>query len=123
MMAKPMVELRLPYPPSVNHYWRHVGSRVLVSAEGRAYRQAVALIVRMAKYITLTQRLSVEILLHPPDARRRDIDNTAKAVLDALRDARLYEDDSQVDELVIRRREKRDGGSCTVRIDLMEEGD
>jgi hypothetical protein len=29
----------LPYPPSVNHYWRHVGGKTLVSREGRRYQQ------------------------------------------------------------------------------------
>ena len=24
----------LPFPPSINHYWRHVGAKVLVSEEG-----------------------------------------------------------------------------------------
>ena len=29
-----MLELRLPYPPSVNHYWRRVGHRTLISRSG-----------------------------------------------------------------------------------------
>lgn len=38
-------ELILPWPPSTNRMWRHVAiggcPRVLLSAEGRAYRLAV----------------------------------------------------------------------------------
>ena len=33
--------LSLPWPPSVNVYWRHVGAKVLISAEGRAYAKSV----------------------------------------------------------------------------------
>ena len=36
-----MIEFHLPYPPSVNHYWRRVGARTLISRGGRAFRQAV----------------------------------------------------------------------------------
>ncbi len=30
--------LTLPYPPSVNHYWRRVGLRTLISREGRTLK-------------------------------------------------------------------------------------
>ena len=46
----PDVRLELPFPPSVNRYWRHVGMgggvRVLLSREGRRYKAAVWAIVR-----------------------------------------------------------------------------
>jgi hypothetical protein len=29
-----MFELKLPYPASVNHYWRRVGARTLISRGG-----------------------------------------------------------------------------------------
>nr|DAH86622.1 MAG TPA: endodeoxyribonuclease RUS [Caudoviricetes sp.] len=38
-------EFELPWPPSVNHYYRHVGPRVLISRDGRKYREIVAGIV------------------------------------------------------------------------------
>jgi crossover junction endodeoxyribonuclease RusA len=41
----------------------------------------------------------------PPDRRRRDLDNIQKPVLDALQHAGVYEDDSQIDLLVTRRRD------------------
>jgi len=115
------VVLRLPYPPTVNTYWRHVGSRVLVSRRGREYRQEVERLVVLASRRTLdaSRRLAVEVDLHPPDARRRDIDNTLKAVLDALKHGGLYEDDSQVDELRVLRRERLPGGCCVVRVSVV----
>lgn len=41
----------------------------------------------------------------PPDRRRRDLDNLQKPVLDVLQHAGVYEDDSQIDLLITRRRE------------------
>lgn len=36
-----MTTLALPWPPSVNHYWRMWRGRMLVSREGRTYREDV----------------------------------------------------------------------------------
>ncbi len=33
--------LTLPYPPSINHYWRNFRGRVVISREGRAFRKNV----------------------------------------------------------------------------------
>lgn len=92
-----MIEVELPYPPSVNHYWRMVGSRVLISREGRAFRERVCPILTASRVETLLGRLAVRIEVYPPDRRRRDIDNVQKAVLDALEKGGTYEDDSQID--------------------------
>ena len=35
------MEMLLPFPPSANHYWRHVGPRTLISREGRTFRTNV----------------------------------------------------------------------------------
>jgi crossover junction endodeoxyribonuclease RusA len=35
------VTIKLPWPPSDNHYYRHVGPKVLISRDGRAYRARV----------------------------------------------------------------------------------
>ena len=31
----------LPYPPSVNHYWRQFRGRMVISKEGRTFRKNV----------------------------------------------------------------------------------
>ena len=101
-----MIELCLPWPPSVNRIWRSVGGRVLLSADGRAYRLAVAAAVREqhGSGDPLTGRLSMTLRAYPPDRRRRDVDNLAKAILDAIEHAgSVYINDSQIDHLSIRR--------------------
>ena len=100
------INLTLPWPPSVNRIWRSVGGRVLLSADGRAYRQtvAVAVVEQHGSGDPLTGRLSMAIRAYPVDRRRRDLDNLLKAVLDAIEHAgSVYENDSQIDHLSIRR--------------------
>lgn len=99
----PVIELELPWPPSVNHYWRNVRGAMLISREGRAYRTAVLAIWLLAGRPRVEGRLSVEITAYAPDRRRRDLDNLHKAPLDALAKAGLYADDSQIDRLLTER--------------------
>lgn len=87
----------VPYPPSINTYWRHVGPKVLISAKGREYRKAIFDL--FVGHKQMQGRIAANVLLHPPDKRRRDIDNPVKALLDALQHAGVYRDDSQIDEL------------------------
>lgn len=87
----------LPYPPSVNHYWRRVGGNIVLSKEGRRYKEAVRLrVLAQAGNLQLPGRIGVMLEVHPPDTRRRDLDNICKAALDALGNAGVYQDDSQI---------------------------
>ena len=95
------VTLALPWPPSVNHYYRHVGPRVLISKDGRKYRETVAGIARRAGVPMFVRPVSVDIDLRPPDYRRRDADNSLKSTLDALTCAGVYEDDSLIQRLTV----------------------
>lgn len=114
MPGRPTI-LTLPFPPSVNSYWRHNRGRTHISSEGKAYRQQVAQHVAVAAQPQQGQaRLSVYVEVYPPDKRRRDLDNMFKAVLDALAHAGVYEDDSQIDKLSIERRPVRTAGQLVV---------
>lgn len=109
------VELILPFPPSVNHYWRRVGAKTLISRQGRLYRDhCTELLAGMESFGDA--RLEVEIMVHPPDRRRRDLDNLTKASLDALVHGGLIDDDSQIDRLVLERRECKPGGMVVVTV-------
>jgi Holliday junction resolvase RusA-like endonuclease len=116
-----MLELDLPYPPSVNHYWRHVGSRVLISREGRAYRSTVGAILALRRVRPLVGSLAIEIDVYPPDRRRRDLDNLMKSLLDALAHGGAYEDDSQIDRLLLIRRHVIAGGKIHLLIEPYEQ--
>ena len=99
--ANIMLRLTLPFPPSVNRYWRHVGNRVLVSREGREFRSVVRGLMKEQKVKSHEGDLIVDIRLIPVDRRRRDVDNSLKALLDAMQDGGAYEDDSQIVRLTV----------------------
>lgn len=95
-------DLTLPWPPSMNKYWRTFQGRMIISADGRSYRKAVAdqvLIQRAAKNYTCKLRVQIEAFR--PDNRRRDLDNLLKAVLDGCTHAGVWEDDSNIVDLRI----------------------
>ena len=112
-----MHQLILPYPPSVNTYWRHVGPRVLISKRGRQYRTEVCEQLRKKHIEPIEGDLIVDIAINPPDRRRRDVDNVLKALLDSLQFAGAFEDDSQIVRLSIEKHEPLPkDGKTTVRI-------
>jgi Holliday junction resolvase RusA-like endonuclease len=94
-------EFELPWPPSVNHYYRHVGPRVLISRDGRRYRETVVSMFRNAGAAMYCCPVEIAIELYPPDTRRCDVDNSLKCLLDTLTHAGLYEDDSQIRKLTV----------------------
>lgn len=117
------IELYLPWPPTINDYYGHraMKRRIIpfIKAKGKAYRKAVEdTIFEQVGYLELADKLHVEVVLHPPDARRRDLDNYMKGLLDALTHAKVWEDDSQIDQLPIYRGQKITNGLVIVRIDL-----
>jgi len=98
-MNKLLIEL--PWPPSVNHYYRRVGHRTLISREGRKYRNEVCAILRDLHLSPLDGELAMTVDAYPPDKRRRDADNILKSLLDALQHAGAYYDDSQIKKLSV----------------------
>lgn len=103
--------LELKWPPTTNKYYRHVGRVTKLSQDGRRYREA-------AMYLTDVQfdePVSVQIALYPPkNFKRWDVDNRAKAVLDALEYAGILSDDSLVHRLVLQKQEKVPDGMALV---------
>lgn len=95
-----MLEIDLPWPPSVNTYWRMFQNRMLISKRGREYRKAVDNAIGSER---IEGRLSVRIEAYPPDRRRRDLDNLLKGILDSLEAAKVFDDDEQIDDLRIMR--------------------
>lgn len=101
-----------------------MAGRVLLAADGREYRKAVRALAlfELGRETQIESRLAMTIHLTPPDKRRRDIDNSAKAVLDALMHAGVYRDDSQIDDLhLIRGPVRQNDGGVVVEITELPE--
>lgn len=114
--------VHLPWPPTVNHYWRYGQRRVHLAPAGYRYRTdtEAALLSQGIWRQQVRAPYCVKIAAFPPDHRRRDLDNTLKAVLDALQHSRILADDSLIDQLEIRRGEKIEGGQILVEISTLE---
>ena len=89
----------------MNHYYRHVGPRVLISRDGRKFRERVVARFRQDHTRGFAGPVELFIELYPPDNRRRDVDNSLKCLLDTFTHAGLYEDDSQICKLTVIKRE------------------
>lgn len=109
--ADSLINIDLPWPPSVNHYYGHraIGKRVIkyVKKEGKVFKAAVKEIIRPAilehcnQHFMKPAKLAVCLHIYPPDRRRRDVDNLNKATLDALEDAGVYDNDCQIEQLML----------------------
>lgn len=111
--------VELPFPPSVNTYWRHVSIRgrraTLLSKRGREYKALVGQICQLVGVDRLDGPLAAIVDLYPPTNARRDCDNFLKAPIDALQ-GHLYADDSQIVDLRVRMHPKAPPGSCRVTV-------
>ena len=116
------VLLELAFPPSSNHYWRYVNSQVLKSKDARDYIEAVGQIwmVSRQKAFPKDERLKLEVLAMPKDKRRRDLDNLLKVLCDALESAGVFKNDSQIDEIVIKRGEVHPEGKLLLTLTPIE---
>ena len=112
--------IRLPYPPSMNTYLRHLpNGRTLLSERGRAYHTTVWEVVKrtMPGHAPILGPLVVTLTAFPPDKRRRDLDNLPKVVLDSLTKAGVWKDDSQIQRLTIQWGAFWPGGALDVEIE------
>lgn len=129
-----MIELILPYPPSVNRY-KNIG-RIVTSKKGKIYQkrhnspETVAFYYQVymlsranaSKFFTDgTMRLQVTLTVRPPDNRRSDIDNRIKITLDSLERSGIIVNDYQIARLIVQRESIIEGGQLLVQISELGE--
>lgn len=104
--------VRLPFPPTVNHYYRNAVIRNAANPQPRRarirtpkamlFRDEVALVLRAERYAPLSGRLRFDAVFTRPDYRARDLDNLGKGLLDALQAAKVFLTDEQIVDLRFR---------------------
>lgn len=95
-----MTIIVLPFPPSVNHYYRRTRTgQVYLGPQAIAFRERVHLEWLARSWMPLECPISLEIRAFRPRVVG-DIDNVLKATLDAL-NRRYFVDDRQVVRLLV----------------------
>ena len=106
--------IRLPVPPSSNHYWRdrvmksrtgqHVVQRYK-TREARRYQAAVHNLALAAgcRPVEKPRQVIVRLVWYR-EARRGDLDNRLKVILDAMEGV-MYDNDSQIKRIYAHREE------------------
>lgn len=121
----PSYHLTVPWCPSVNHYYTMIavgkGARKIIGKKGVEFRKELKTLKKKFEdtpfgksHFPLMGNLTCEIYLYPPTNRKYDIDNRLKCLLDAMEDAGIYEDDSQITEMYITKEPKVKGGKIEV---------
>lgn len=113
---------RLPFPPSVNTCWRKNATSTYLTQRGKQFREEAIADIKsqLGNLDAIEGRVAVSLELTMPTAAKRDIDNHAKAPLDAIQHAGLLLDDEQIDQLVITRLHVEPPGCCDVTVTELE---
>jgi crossover junction endodeoxyribonuclease RusA len=124
----------MPWPPTVNTYWRHTVrggkkpkdgaplkksfAKVYLSKQGLRYQSDALGMLRAQKVPrgALRGRLAVHVTAYPPDHRVRDLDNLCKGLFDALKHGGIIVDDGDIDDMHVVRGPVRSGGVLLLKL-------
>lgn len=113
--------IELPWPPSVNHYLKKAGRRMIKTERAQEYCYEVFYRVKKQKIGSFgNSRVEAHIKAYPPDRRKRDIDNLTKMIFDSLEHSGVYDNDNQIDYFSVRRMEHKKGGKILVTIKAID---
>jgi crossover junction endodeoxyribonuclease RusA len=114
------MKFRLPWPPTVNTYYAIYRGRKIMSQKGRDYKKTAQ--TKLHQMLIKGQienlgdsNVSFHIRAFPGDKRKRDVDNILKALIDSCTGI-LFDDDSQITELSIKKLKKVPYGYVIVEI-------
>lgn len=117
------ISIILPWPPSVNSIWSTTRKgNWFTTKVAREFKEIVALSVYKQKAknsFTVDDLIQITVIAHPPDNRKRDLDNIFKVLADALQDAGVYENDFQIKRIFMEMREKQSMGKVIVNLKSM----
>lgn len=92
-------------PPTVNHMYRTSGKYRYKTLEARQYQEYATNRIReqWQNKPVCTEPVSLSIFFETSNRRRWDIDNRVKALQDCLSAAGVIHDDTQIEELHVKR--------------------
>lgn len=114
---EPVTKLILPFPPSANRYWRHDRGITHRSQEAVSYIEDVGKLCMADGLAPLTGNVCLSVDFYRP-AKRGDLDNMLKILVDSLR-GYAYVDDKQIVEIHAGRYEDKDDPRAVVVITEM----
>lgn len=110
-MANFSYKLLLDFPPSINSYYlqsrafsRGKTAGRVIAAAGKSLRIKYLQSVKEQMpgiSFEIDEKIAITVVMHPPDKRKRDLDNYLKSMLDALTHAELWADDSIIDQMYV----------------------
>lgn len=112
----------LPFPPSVNRLWRAYEGKTLASKVYRAWQKQAALELMAQRPRKIRGAYDLSVVVDRPDRRLRDLDNSLKAVSDALAKAGVIENDHFAESIAIRWSTRAPGQGAKVWLTLEEAG-
>lgn len=92
---------------SLNVYYRIMRGRYIISPKGREYKKLLQDELTRLEIKPTNENLKLTVTCHFTKNLRRDIDNVCKGLFDALKNF-LYEDDSQIFELLLIKKNGQD---------------
>lgn len=112
------IQLMLDWPPSINYYYMRSNRGMYLHKRVKEYRSLIEPKARVAKGLFAAEdRLRVSIKLFGPNKRKFDIDNRVKGLIDSLECCGVFENDEQIDFLMVERAGIVKGGAVLVTIE------
>jgi Holliday junction resolvase RusA-like endonuclease len=110
------VRMQIPYPPSANKYWRCVNNVMKVSAEARAYKNAIRMACIAQRLKPIVGTIHVFMDVYRPQ-KSGDLDNRIKVVLDAMKDY-VFGDDDEIKLIAAKRFDDKINPRVMVEVDV-----
>ena len=96
-----------------NSYYKKFRNKLVISKEGRTYREKIQ--NKISELTQITGQVALLLDFEFKDRRKRDLDNLHKCLIDAIKD-RLIEDDDQVFKIFMTKKISQSSDRFTLRV-------